>query len=217
MKTYTAVLLGDKYFKIRAREIEVAGAKLMLHKAPRNDGKVLWSVTEPVTGRALVKRQATKAVALEESQRLMETYGLDAFNRTVHASKEAPPLSGLPEFVPPEKEKPKLADTEGISEAVARIAKLTDSEKAAVHSVLNRRTGRLLAKPPSAFSDDPGKRLACAAWIGLQPNMFKARIASAMYLNGFEDCKALLDKLLSKTWPAALDKDMDALTKMGVW
>jgi hypothetical protein len=70
---------------------------------------------------------------------------------------------------------------------------------------------RLLSTPPSAFKDP----WAFAAWNGLQPNPHKVRIGSMFFLH--DDVAAFATMLLKLRTPASMDKDMDALTKLGVW
>ncbi len=95
-----------------------------------------------------------------------------------------------------------------IAATVAKVVALNEAELAAVKAALNTRTGRLRANPPA---DD----MACAAWMGLQPNPHKIRVWRAIMLPN--EAKTLMFKLSQHHWPVQLDMDADELNKLGVW
>lgn len=85
---------------------------------------------------------------------------------------------------------------------------LTDDEKGGILRALSTATGRLKASPPR----DPWGR---AAWLGIQPNPFKVGVGACLLLP--EGPRALLERLSAIPFPASLDKDRDALERMGAW
>jgi hypothetical protein len=101
-----------------------------------------------------------------------------------------------------------------VAAAIAERAALTTAEHEAVVRALCKagpNAGRLLAKAPTGYRDPLGQ----AAWNGLQPNPYKVLTSSILFAGPAE--KALLDKLVGKSWPVWLDSDADALVKLGVW
>ena len=97
---------------------------------------------------------------------------------------------------------------------------LTDKEKNAIKGAFCTKgayKGYLYKSKPNVNK----KPLESAAWLALQPNPYKIGMAALMMLSDEE--KALFDKLSrlpngqSIKYPSFLDKDREALEKMGVW
>lgn len=106
-------------------------------------------------------------------------------------------------------------DINRIADIVAKtVGGLTDTERAGVLLALNSRTGQLKAKCPSAFGT-PDEKLACAAWQAIQPNAYKIKIGTLLYLRG--EARDLYDKLSKVRWPDCFDKDKQALKALGAW
>ncbi len=88
------------------------------------------------------------------------------------------------------------------------VGKLSTEERDAVKAALNPKTGQLKARAPS-------EPLARASWYGLQPNIYKVKAGAVMMLDAKP--RQLYERLSEFNWPAALDKDMHALKRLGAW
>ncbi len=96
----------------------------------------------------------------------------------------------------------------------------TEKELAAIDGAFCTRgayAGYLYKNKPNGRT----KPLESAAWLAMQPNPFKVGMVALMML--FDEEKALFDKLSRLPngevikYPAALDKDKETLTNLGVW
>jgi len=160
-----------------------------------------WSITHVRTGRRFLSRTTRKAaIAWAEDFSLTEEQ-TEILKRT----ESAPPLE---EANPLPKPEPKTRpDIDAIVDAVNQVVTLSDRERKAVRDALSSRSGRLKASAPV-------ESWAKAAWNGLQPNPWKIQIGAMMFLPDEE--RSLLNRLSKHTWPVALDKDIEALSRMGV-
>lgn len=207
-----AINLGTGFKAIEAEPVTVLGLDLAIHKTP---GKSGWSITYPRSGCALASKQPSREMAKAEVVARLQSYGFDRAVSILDKQPAAPPVDTLPDYVTPVKVKTAPVDVAKIVDLVGRmVGGLSDAEKQAVSSALNSRTGRLLAKAPSAFGSE-AEQLASAAWNGLQPNGYKLKTFSIFTFRG--EALALFDKLSKVRWPDAFDKDKSALVAAGVW
>jgi hypothetical protein len=219
---HVAIKTPQGWRQTPARPLLCAGSGpgvFALNRAPATRG---WRVTAIACGLSVGRGRTQALAVLDAEQRIAAVGGLAAALAAVAAEPAAPPVSGLP-FA--STHKPLRSPQEGVAPesvlagVLAQCPDLDPAEQSAVLRALagqGRFRGRLLAKcPPSTgAAADP---LAAAAWLGLQPNPYK--ISVWRYLIASTAAKALTDKLARapRGWPVWLDRDADALCKLGVW
>jgi len=160
-----------------------------------------WSITHVRTGRRFLSRPTRKA-AIEWAEDFSLT---EEQTEILKRTESAPPLE---EANPLPKTEPKTRpDIDAIIDAVNQVVPLNERERKAVRDALSSRSGRLKANAPV-------ESWAKAAWNGLQPNPWKTQVGALMFLPDEE--RSLWNRLSKHTWPVALDKDIEALTRMGV-
>ena len=160
-----------------------------------------WSITHVRTGRRFLSRPTRKAaIAWAEEFNLTEGQ-----IEILKGTESAPPLEEANPLPKPES-KPR-PDIDAIVDAVNQVVTLSDRERKAVRDALSSRSGKLKANAPV-------ESWAKAAWNGLQPNPWKIQIGALMLLPKEE--RSLCNRLSEHAWPVALDKDIEALTRMGV-
>jgi hypothetical protein len=208
--TQITVATHAGWARIEASPLRLEGIPLPLaiHRSFIHASK--WTVTERTTGRTLA-RGTTRKAAIAAAAALAER-GETALRQLVAAYPVAPPPETVEPLSLPMPKAAKRVNLDPIIDAIAdnmvrhTDRGLDDRERAAVRSALSTTTGRLKASAPS---EDWGK----AAWNGLQPNAWKVQW-SACWIAA--DAREFLRRLASVPWPAALDKDLDALRRMGV-
>ena len=160
-----------------------------------------WSITHVRTGRRFLSRPTRKAAIAWAGEFNLTDEQTEILKRT----ESAPPLKDANPLPKPEpKTRP---DIDAIIDAVSQVVTLNDRERKAVRDALSSRSGRLKASAPV-------ESWAKAAWNGLQPNPWKLQVASVMFLP--DGPRAFHDRLSEFKWPVALDKDIEALSRMGV-
>jgi len=160
-----------------------------------------WSISHVRTGRRFLRHPTRKAAIAWAGDFSLTEEQTEILRRT----ESAPPLE---EANPLPKPEPKTRpDLEAIVDAVNQVVTLSDRERKAVRDALSSRSGRLKANAPV-------ESWAKAAWNGLQPNPWKTQVGALMFLPDEE--RSLWSRLSTHTWPVALDKDIEALSRMGV-
>ena len=186
---------------------------MALHRSINHSG---WSLTSVACG-FVICRGATKAKAKAAYQHILAHRSPEEVLARINLRAPAPSPDSLAEAHLGKPAKPNAqprASAFAVAAAVAARAALTTDEHRAVFRALCKsgpNAGRLLAKAPTGYRDPLGQ----AAWNGLQPNPYKVQTSSILFAGAPE--KALLNKLLGKSWPVWLDSDADALVSLGVW
>lgn len=205
MKTKIAINLGHNSFKgIEAEIVEIFGHSFGIHRTLNKSG---WSCTHIPSGLALAINAKSKEHARSVVVTKINCHGLERFEALIAKHPAPPSVDTLELYKAPVREETPTVDLRKLVDAIAgAVGGLSEQEAQAVRSALSSRTGRLKSKAPS---DDWGK----AAWNGLQPNAWKIQF-SACFLRG--DAAEFMTRLSKVAWPAALDKDLHTLRKLGV-
>ena len=199
---------------VMARPVRIGAFECYIHRSTYTT----WSVIEKTTG-LVMSRGPTQPAAIGKCATLIASVGDEGVRKLIDDNPVVPPPDGLEMFQalvrPPASRKDSATiDPATVVNKIAAIANLTQAGRKAVQTVIctkGEHRGRLLAKPPCRFDNEMGY----AAWMGLQPNHFKHSVGGILCLT--VKAKEFMANLMKRDWPLWLDRDSDALNKMGVW